>query len=344
MSSISESTSTDALVEAAREVVRSEAASIASVAEKLDGRVAEAIRLILKCTSEGPAGEGFAGTVVVSGIGKSGLVGQRISASFASTGTPSHFLHPVEAVHGDLGRVRRHDVALLLSYSGETDELVRLLDSLKRQQVPLIAITSSSQSTLGKLADITIELGRIEEVCPHGLAPTTSVNCISAVGDALVLGVMSVRQFSKEDFAAFHPAGSLGRKLLKVHQAMDFKLGQNFTPLAETLTLREILDRDTGTGRRAGAIVLVDKAGVLSGVFTDGDLRRHLKTNPHVLDAPIQTLMTRNPKRIHRDALASDALAILNQYRIDELPVVDDAARPVGLLDVQDLVRLRVVE
>jgi arabinose-5-phosphate isomerase len=344
MNSMTNATSTDALVKAAREALRSEAASIASVADKLDHRVADAIQLILQCTTEGPAGEGFAGSVVVSGIGKSGLVGQRISASFASTGTPSHFLHPVEAVHGDLGRVRRHDVALLLSYSGETDEVVRLLDGLKRQQIPLIAITASRQSTLGKLADITIELGRIEEVCPHGLAPTTSVNCISAVGDALVLGVMSVRRFSKEDFAAFHPGGSLGRKLLKVHQVMDFKLGQNFTPLSDDLTVREILDRDASTGRRAGAVVLVDKSGVLSGVFTDGDLRRHLKSNPNLLGAPIHTLMTRNPKRIHKDALASDALAIFNQYRIDELPVIDDANKPIGLIDVQDLVRLRIVD
>src|SRR4051794_27698948 len=162
----------------------------------------------------------------------------------------------------------------------------------------MVAITSSRTSTLGKFADVTIELGRIEEVCPHGLAPTTTVNCISAVGDALVLGVMSLRQFSKEDFAAFHPGGTLGRRLLKVHQAMDFKLGQNFTPLSDTLTLREILDRDSPSGRRAGAIVLIDNSGTLSGVFTDGDLRRHLKSNPNLLSAPIHTLMTHNPKRI----------------------------------------------
>src|SRR5205085_8010124 len=143
--------------------------------------------------------------------------------------------------HGDLGRVRRNDVALLLSYSGETDELVRLLDLLKRLQVPVIAVTSSHDSTLGRLADTTIELGRIEEVCPHGLAPTTSINCISAVGDALVLGVMSLRQFSREDFGAFHPGGSLGRKLVKVSQVMEFKVGENFQTVPESLTLREVL-------------------------------------------------------------------------------------------------------
>src|ERR1035437_7053816 len=197
------------LLTAAREILRSESLSIAAVADKLTPSIAQAISLIFARTPEQSAlssnsefriqNSEFSapGGVVTSGIGKSGLVAQRISASFASTGTPSHFLHPVEALHGDLGRVRRNDTALLLSYSGETDELVRLLDSLKRQQVPLIAVTSSRQSTIGKLADIAIELGPIEEVCPHGLAPTTTVNCISAVGDALVLGVMSLRNFSK---------------------------------------------------------------------------------------------------------------------------------------------------
>jgi arabinose-5-phosphate isomerase len=338
------------LVQDACDVLRSEAASIESVAANLDVRIARAIQTIFDRTAEcarpgeSAGGGGGGGVLVVSGIGKSGLVGQRISASFASTGTPSHFLHPVEALHGDLGRVRRNDVALLLSYSGETDELVRLLDLLKRQQVPLIAITGSRTSTLGRLADITIELGRIEEVCPLGLAPTTSVNCISAVGDALVLGVMSLRNFSKEDFAAFHPGGSLGRRLLKVEQVMEFKAGENFHPLAEALTIREVLAKDPTSGRRAGAVVVVDAAGTLAGVFTDGDLRRHLRADPALLDRPIASVMTRNPKRIHKDALASEALAVLNKFRIDELPVIDDASRPVGLIDVQDLVRLRVVE
>jgi arabinose-5-phosphate isomerase len=205
-------------------------------------------------------------------------------------------------------------------------------------------VTSSRESTLGKLADLAIEVGRIEEVCPHGLAPTTSVQCLSAVGDALVLGVMSLRQFSREEFAAFHPGGSLGRKLLKVNQVMEFRVGENFSALSETLTLREILNLDPASGRRAGASVLINAAGELSGVFTDGDLRRHLKSNPELLDAKIETLMTRNPKRVHEAALASEALAVLNKYRIDELPVINDAGQPVGLIDVQDLVRLRIVE
>lgn len=333
------------LLAGAREVLRSEAASIAAVGEGLNGEVARAIAMIHGRTREGDGAAG-GGTVVISGIGKSGLVGQRISASFASTGTPSHFLHPVEALHGDLGRVRRHDTALLLSYSGETDEVVRLLDHLKRQGVPVVAITSTKGSTLGRLSDVTVELGRIEEVCPHGLAPTTSVNCISAVGDALVLGVMSLRNFSREEFAAFHPGGSLGRKLLKVGQVMEFRAGENFSPVGEAMRLREVLAKDPQTGRRAGAVVVVDGAGKLSGVFTDGDLRRHLRNSPaaELLDRPMGSLMTRDPKRIHKEALASEALAVLNKYRIDELPVVDDGGAAVGIIDVQDLVRLRIVE
>jgi len=335
------SQSDQSLLAGAREVLRSEAASINVVADKLDPRIVDAMRLILDRTD---AARDAHGVVVVSGVGKPGLTGQRISASFASTGTPSHFLHPVEAMHGDLGRVRREDVALLLSYSGETEELVRLLDFLKRQHVPVISITGSAESTLGKLADLTIAMGSIEEVCPHGLAPTTSVNCISAVGDALVLGVMSLRNFSKEDFAAFHPGGSIGRRLLKVSQVMEFKVGENLETLPESLPLREALAKDPATGRRAGAVIIVGPAGTLSGVFTDGDLRRRLRADPSLLDQPLGAIMTRNPKHIHASALASEALALLNKYRIDELPVIDDAGKPIGLIDVQDLVRLRIVE
>jgi arabinose-5-phosphate isomerase len=282
--------------------------------------------------------------VVATGVGKAGLVAQRISASFASTGTPSHFLSPLDALHGDLGRVRRSDVALLLSYSGETDELTRLLDFLKRQQVAMVAVTSSRESTLGKFADITIELGRIEEVCPHGLAPTTTVNCLSAVGDALVLGVMSLRKFSREDFAAFHPGGSLGRRLIKVAQVMEFKVGENLELISESLTVREVIAKDPVSGRRAGAVVIVDAGGKLAGVFTDGDLRRRLRADASLLDKPLGAVMTRNPKHTHINALASEALALMNQYRIDELPVVDDGGKPVGLVDVQDLVRWRIAE
>ena len=328
-----------ALAAEARDVIRGEAATMIAMADRLDESVARAMQLILERT-----GEGRTGVVVVTGVGKSGLTGMRISASFASTGTPSHFLHPVEAVHGDLGRVRRDDVVLLLSYGGESDELLKLVDVLKRMEVPIIAVTGKKTSTMGRLADICIELGPIEEACPLKLAPTTTVTCTSAVGDALVVGVMGLREFSAEDYAMFHPAGELGRKLMKVGQAMEFKVGVNFTPLPDHLSVREVLARDKTSGRRAGAVVLIDQRGCLSGVFTDGDLRRKVEAVEDFLDRPIAEMMTKNPKRVSSEALASEAMALMNRYRIDELPVVDEADRPVGLIDVQDLVRLRIVE
>ena len=310
------------------------------LAERLGPSTAQAIELIHART-----GPDLPGILAVSGIGKSGLVGQRISASFASTGTPSHFLHPVEAVHGDVGRVRRQDVALLLSYSGETDELVRLVDVLKRMAVPMVAITAARSSTLGKLADICIELGPLEEACPLKLAPTTSTNCISAAGDALVLGVMSLRNFTREDFATFHPAGTLGRKLIKVEQAMSFRVGQNLVPLPDTLSVREALTRDAtlNTKRRAGAIILVDPSGQLSGILTNADLKRHILDDPALLAKPIASAMTRAPKRIRGEALASEALAMLKRYMISDLPVVNERNEPIGMIDIQDLVALRIV-
>jgi arabinose-5-phosphate isomerase len=323
----------------ARSILRSEAAAINAVADRLDHSILRAIDLIhQKISLDSP------GVLVVSGVGKSGLVGQRVSASFASTGTPSHFLHPVEAVHGDLGRVRAHDVVLLLSYGGESDEITRLLNVLKTMTIPVIAVTGKPTSTLGKNADICIAIGSIEEACPLRLAPTTTVNVLSAVADAIVLGVMGKRDFSAEDFAAFHPAGSLGRKLLKVHQAMHFKVGENLSTVSDSLTVRDVLSHDRTAGRRAGAILLVDATGILTGIFTDGDLRRKLEAHANLLDLPIADVMTKNPKTINADALASEALALMNRHRIDELPVIDPTHKPLGLIDVQDMVSLKIVE
>ena len=333
------SSSPPQLLTDAQHVVRSEAHTLLQVADRLDGAMPAAIELIYRCT-----GANSPGTVVVSGVGKSGLAGQRISASFASTGTPSHFLHPVEALHGDLGRVRATDVALLLSYGGETDELTRLMDHLKRVSVPTIAITSRSDSTLGRLSDICIALGAIEEACPLRLAPTTSIICMNAVGDALVLGVMSLRNFSAEDFAAFHPAGSLGRKLLRVREVMSFTIGENLAVVRDTVTLRQAMAMEELPGRRAGAMIVINEQGLLAGIFTDGDLRRKLRQSADVLDMPMAQVMTANPKRVDAEALASEALALMNKHRIDELPVVDSRNRPVGLIDVQDVVSLRIVE
>ena len=323
----------------ARQVVQSEAEALGTLVNRLDDAVPRAIELIYAHT-----GPDKPGILVVSGIGKSGLAGQRISASFASTGTPSHFLHPVEALHGDLGRVRRGDIMLMLSYGGETQELLRLTDSVKRSAVTTIAITSSRKSSLGRLADITIELGNIEEACPLRLAPTTSIACMSAAADALVLGVMGKRNFSAADFAAFHPAGSLGRKLLRVVDVMSFRAGENLVVVREEQTLREALSIEHAVGRRAGALVIINHQGLLSGILTDADIRRRIATQETILDVPVAGFMTRSPKRINPDRLASEALELMNRHRIDELPVVDESGRPVGMIDVQDIVSLQIAD
>ncbi len=327
------------LLAMARQIIASESESLQIIASRLDLNIAEAMRAIFQQT-----GPDLPGVLVISGLGKSGLAGQRISASFASTGTPSHFLHPVEALHGDLGRVRRQDIALLLSHGGETAELLQLSDQLKSMRVRIISITARATSSLGKMSDLCIEMGPIEEACPLQLAPTTSIACMNAIGDAMVLGVMSLRHFSAEDFAAFHPAGSLGRKLLKVSEVMGFRAGENFIAVDMNRTLREALLKDRSTGRRPGAIVLVDSRGRLAGIFTDGDLRRGIVRDAALLDKPLSTIMTPQPRHIRADALASEAIALLNQHRIDELPVVNKTLQPVGLIDVQDLVPLRIME
>ncbi len=323
----------------AQQVVRSEADALLQLGARLDDAVPQAIELIL--THTGPE---LPGLLVVTGIGKSGLAGQRISASFASTGTPSHFLHPVEALHGDLGRVRRGDVMLMLSYGGETEELLRLTDSVKRSAVATIAITSSRKSSIGRLTDITIELGIVDEACPLRLAPTTSIACMNAVADALVLGVMARRNFSAADFAAFHPAGSLGRKLMRVSEVMSFRAGENLVVVDDRQTLREALVTEHSAGRRAGALIIVNAQGQLAGILTDADIRRRIAEQETILNVPVGTFMTRNPKCIQPDRLASEALELMNRHRIDELPVVDPSARPVGMIDVQDLVSSRIVD
>jgi arabinose-5-phosphate isomerase len=279
------------------------------------------------------------GTVLVSGMGKAGLVGQKIMATLASTGTASHFLHPAEAVHGDLGRVRPSDVMLILSQSGETDEIVRLLPSLREFGVPLVAITGRGESTLGRAATATIDLGPLEEACSLGLAPSTSTTAMLAVGDALALVVSQMRRFSREDFARFHPAGSLGYQLSKVEN--HARPLDQCRVAGEERTVREVLVGTSVPGRRTGATMLVDAEGRLSGIFTDSDLARlfeHRRDGD--LDRPIRHVMTGNPLRVEAGSMMIDAVALMAGRKISELPVVDAAGRPVGLIDVTDVVAL----
>jgi arabinose-5-phosphate isomerase len=313
----------------AREVILTESRALARVADRLDGEFCRAVQLIHACR----------GTVLVSGMGKAGLVGQKIMATLASTGTPSHFLHPAEAVHGDLGRVCAADVVLLLSQSGETDEIVRLLPSLREFGVPLVAVTGRAASTLGRAATVTIELGPLEEACALGLAPSTSTTAMLAVGDALALVVSRMRHFGREDFARFHPAGSLGYQLSKVeHHARSL---DQCRVAGEEKTVREVLVGTSVPGRRTGATMLVDAEGRLSGIFTDSDLARlfeHRRDGD--LDRPIREVMTRDPLRVVAGSLMIDAVALMAGRKISELPVVDAAGKPIGLIDITDVVAL----
>lgn len=318
----------------ARKVLQAEGSAISMLVDQVDQSFARAAETLYGCE----------GKVITTGIGKAGIIAQKVSATLASTGTQSIFLHPVEALHGDLGRVQREDVALALSHSGSTEEIVRLLDHIKARGTTLIAITGSPDSPLGRNAEITIGYGRIEEACPLGLAPTASTTCMLALGDALALTVMEMRHFTPEEFAAYHPGGDLGRRLLTVEEAMTHEKKQ--APVVrDSLSLGEALSESEKITRRPGAMLLVDEDGRLSGILTDADLRRHLLAHrgEDILSTAVRRFMTTDPKWIHARELASKALAILNRYRFDELPVLDDGGRPIGVIDVQDLLGIKTL-
>jgi arabinose-5-phosphate isomerase len=279
------------------------------------------------------------GNLIVTGMGKAGLIGQKLAATFSSTGTRAHFLHPAEAFHGDLGRVHRGDVVLALSQSGETSELNQLLGPLSDLGVPIIAITASGHSTLGQQAAIALPLGDLREACPLGLAPSTSTSVMLALGDALALVVSRLRGFRAEDFARFHPGGSLGRKLSAVDDHMR--------PLTQcriardSQTIREVLVSSTRPGRRSGAIMLVDEVGRLTGLFTDSDLARLFEArNETSLDRPIRHVMVTTPTTVASGSGLSAAVEVLVERKFSELPVVDESGRPVGMIDVTDLIEI----
>lgn len=312
-----------------RHVILTESRALARLADRLDADFCRAVELVHACR----------GNVIVCGMGKAGLIGQKIMATMASTGTPSHCLHPAEAVHGDLGRVGRNDLMLMLSQSGETDEIVRLLPSLAEFGVPIIAITASRASTLGRAATVTLELGTLEEACSLGLAPSTSTTAMLAIGDALSLVVSQMRRFSREDFARFHPAGSLGNKLSRVEHHVR-PLDQ-CRVASDNRTVRDVLVAASMPGRRTGAIMLVDSQGLLSGIFTDSDLAKLFEhRRDGELDHPIRDVMTKSPLRVETGSMMVDAVAIMAGRKISELPVVDAEGKPVGLLDITDVVAL----
>jgi arabinose-5-phosphate isomerase len=311
----------------AREIVRLEGQALLGLATRLDMEFCRAVDCLFNCRT----------SAIVTGMGKAGLIGQKIAATLGSTGTRSHFLHPAEAFHGDLGRIHRDDVVLVLSQSGETEEITRLLPPLSALGVKLIAITADRGSTLARAATVVLALGPLKEACALGLAPSTSTTAMLALGDALALVVSRMRSFGPEDFARFHPGGSLGRKLSKVEDHMR-RLTQ-CRVASDALTVRSVLAAPAPAGRRSGAILLLDAAGRLSGIFTDSDLARLFESRRDTaLDEPIRNVMTARPITVPAGSMVSDAMAIMAERKLSELPILDDDARPIGLLDITDLV------
>jgi arabinose-5-phosphate isomerase len=313
----------------AQQILRHYAEALHGLAGRLAAPFAEAVDLLFACR----------GSVVVCGIGKAGLIGQKVSATLASTGTPSQFLHPAEAFHGDLGRLQPHDVLLVFSHSGETEEIVRLLPLLGRWQLPIIAVTGHAESTLAAAARVVLHLGELREACWLGLAPSTSTMVMLAVGDALALVVSRMRGFEPEDFARFHPGGRLGLKLSRVDDHMRPLERCRIAP--QWHTVRQVLIEQSKPGRRSGAIMLVDADGKLTGIFTDSDLARLFeKRRESALDRPIEEVMTRNPCTAASGARMVEAIQRLGGRRLSELPVVDAQGRPLGMIDITDIVAL----
>ncbi len=313
----------------ARRVLRAEAGSLAVVASRLDESFAHLVDVLRRCR----------GRVAVVGVGKSADVGQKIVGTLNSTGTKAYLLDATRAVHGDLGMVHDDDVALMLSHSGESEELLRLLNPLRRLAGGLVALTGNGQSTLARAADAVVAYGPVTEACPMALAPSSSTTVMLALGDAVAFALLEVRQFTAADFAKFHPGGSLGRKLATAGECM--RRGDELRIARESDTVREVFAQVRHVGRRTGAVMLTDSAGRLSGLFTDSDLARLFEAHADdAFDRPIREVMTRNPLTTSPDVRIAHALETLKSRKFSELPVVDDAGRPVGMIDITDLIGL----
>lgn len=312
-----------------RRILRQEAAGVVSLADSLDAEFCTAADWLHRC----------AGRVIVTGIGKAGLIGRKLVATLSSTGTRAHFLHPAEAIHGDLGCLHPDDVVLALSNSGESEEVCRLLPVLRELRVPLIAVTSRRESTLGTNANLVLGYGPCREADPLGLAPSVSTTVMLALGDALALVVARMRGFTPAQFARFHPGGNLGRQLRTVRETMR---GLDRLRVArESDTIRDVFRNVNAGGRRTGAVILVADDGTLAGLFTDSDLARLFsRYEQPPLDAPIADVMTRSPTTIPPEALLVEAVDLLSRRKLSELPVIDASGRPIGLIDITDVIAL----
>jgi arabinose-5-phosphate isomerase len=314
----------------AERVLRIEAEAILGLIPKLDERFERAVEVLRGC----------AGRVIVTGMGKSGLIGRKIAATLASTGTPAHFLHPAEGVHGDLGMVARGDVVLALSNSGETDEVLAILPPLKRLGVPIVLLTGNATSSLARQCEVVLDVSVPEEACPMNLAPTSSTTAALAVGDALALALLELRGLRPEDYAALHPRGSLGWRAL--FRVADLMLTGDAVPVVpESTPLREVIVEMTR--KRKGMTTVTDGAGRLAGVITDGDLRRLHLTGRSIDDLSAGQVASREPKTIRADDLAAKALEVMETWQITSLVIVDQARRPVGLIHMHDILRAKIV-
>jgi arabinose-5-phosphate isomerase len=318
------------VIKRAKEVLEIEAEAVKALKSRIGKNFKKALDLILKTK----------GRIVVSGMGKTGIIAQKFSATLASTGTPSLFLHSAEAIHGDLGKVTREDTVIVLSNSGQGEEIKQLLPLLKKIGSKIIALTGNKNSILAKYSDVVLDVAVKREACPLGLAPTASTTASLAMCDALAVCLLELKGFKEEDFAFFHPGGLLGKKLLlKVEDIM--RRGKANPVVGENKKISEVLFKITQG--RAGSATVVNKNGRLSGIFTDGDLRRHLERDPNLSQRRVRDVMTANPVAVSPEMLAAEAMRILKDKKIDEVPVVDKDRRPVGLLDVQDLLRAGLV-
>lgn len=309
----------------ARRVLETEAAAVAALVDRLDARFEHAVRLLLDCK----------GRVIVTGMGKSGIICRKIAATLSSTGTPAHFLHPAEAVHGDLGVIQSADVVLALSYNGETKELLRLIEAIKRLGATLIAMTGDPASSLGQAADVVLDCHVSEEACPMNLVPTASTTAALALGDALAMTLLVAKGFSENDFLDRHPGGKIGKKLMRVEHLMHS--GDDAPIVGHATPMRAVVDEMTRKG--LGMACVVDERGVLVGIITDGDLRRHLAGGGALLERRATDVMSRQPATITRQTLATEALNVLEQRKITSVVVVDDGFTVAGVVHLHDLWR-----
>jgi arabinose-5-phosphate isomerase len=314
----------------AKEVIAIEAQAVKDLAKRVDNNFTKAVDTIAKCK----------GRVIVTGMGKTGIVGRKIAATLSSTGTPSLWMHSAEAVHGDLGQVTKNDVVIVISSSGETDEIKRLLPLVKKIKSKIIALTGNKKSTLAQYSDVVLDVSVKKEGCPLGLAPMASTTVTLVMGDALAACLIIRRKFKKENFAFYHPGGSLGRRLLLTVEDI-MRRGAYYPRVKDSMAVKDVLLAITQA--RCGSACVLDRRGKFVGIFTDGDLRRHLETDEKLLTRKVSSVMTRRPTTISKGRLAVEALQVLQDRKIDELPVVDQHGKLVGLLDVQDLLKAGLV-